>query len=140
MDTTFVGGIFQHSQNKASWLHMATPVSREKGEGIMHINTVMVDGLYIKYNLEIVNNEITIVADFVKDGEIVQKIYVLGYVSGYHESFGRAAAKVFLYLRKSPHEFGIRGFVFPQFFSSKRGRRGKGNGNSQSLYPSGGNV
>ena len=54
---------------------MATPVSREKGEGIMHINTVMVDGLYIKYNLEIVNNEITIVADFVKDGEIVQKIY-----------------------------------------------------------------
>lgn len=41
----------------------------------MHINTVMADGFWVKYNLEIVNNEITIAADFVKDGKSVQKIY-----------------------------------------------------------------
>lgn len=41
----------------------------------MHINTVMVDGFWVKFDLETVNNEITIVADFVKNGESVEKIY-----------------------------------------------------------------
>lgn len=47
----------------------------------MHINTVMVNGFWVDYGLESVRGEITIVANFIKNGKTVEKIYKINSLS-----------------------------------------------------------
>lgn len=47
----------------------------------MHINTVMVDGFWVSFDLENVKDEIMITATFIRNSEKVEKIYNINTLS-----------------------------------------------------------
>lgn len=49
----------------------------------MHINTVEVNGIWVSYDLEGVDEEIQIVANFTKNGERIYKIYNISELSAH---------------------------------------------------------